>query len=43
MPSPRKKHMSVTLMDRLLLAHSLSLVIASSPRNEEGNMEKVKK
>jgi hypothetical protein len=43
MPSPKKKHMSVKLMDVLLLAHSFSLVIASSPRNEKGNMEKVKK
>jgi hypothetical protein len=43
MSSPKKKHMSVTLMDRLLLAHSFSLVVASGPRNKKGNMEKVKK
>jgi hypothetical protein len=43
MPSPKKKHMSVTLMDELLRAHSFSLVIASGPRNKKGNMEKVKK
>jgi hypothetical protein len=43
MPSPKKKHMSVTLMDGLLLAHSFSLVVASGPRNKNGNMEKVKK
>ena len=43
MPSPKKKHMSVTLMDGLLLAHSFSLVVASDPRNKKGNMEKVKK
>jgi hypothetical protein len=42
MPSPRKKHMSVTLMDGLLLAHSFSLVVASGPRNKNGNTEKVK-
>jgi hypothetical protein len=35
--------MSVTLMDGLLLTHSFSLVVASGPRNEKGNMEKVKK
>jgi hypothetical protein len=40
MPSPKKKHMSVTLMNGLLLAHSLSLVAASGPRNKNGNMEK---
>jgi hypothetical protein len=40
MPSPKKKHMSVTLMDGLLLAHSFSLVVASGPRNKNGNMEK---
>jgi hypothetical protein len=43
MPSPKKKHMSVTLMDGLSPAHSFSLVVASGPRNKEGNMEKVKK
>jgi hypothetical protein len=43
MPSPKKKHRSVTLMDGLLLAHNFSLVVASGPRNEKGNMEKVKK
>jgi hypothetical protein len=43
MLSPRKKHMSVTLMDGLLFAHSFDLVVASGPRNEKGNMEKVKK
>jgi hypothetical protein len=39
MPSPKKKHMSVTLMDGLLLAHNFSLVVASGPRNKKGNME----
>jgi hypothetical protein len=43
MPSPKKKHMSVTLMDGLLLAHSFSLVFASGLRNKKGNMAKVKK
>ena len=36
MPSPKKKHRSVTLMDGLLLAHSFSLVVASGPRNKKG-------
>jgi hypothetical protein len=43
MPGPKKKHRSVTLMDGLLPAHNFSLVVASGPRNEKGNMEKVKK
>jgi hypothetical protein len=43
MPNPKKKHMSVTLMDGLLLAHSFSLMVASVPRNKKGNVEKVKK
>jgi hypothetical protein len=43
MPSSKKKHMSVTLMAGLLLAHSFSLVVASDPRNKKGNMEKVKR
>jgi hypothetical protein len=43
MPNLKKKHMSVTLMDGLLLAHSFSLVVASGPRNKKENMEKVKK
>jgi hypothetical protein len=34
MPSPKKKHMSVTLMYGLLLAHSFSLVVASGPRTK---------
>jgi hypothetical protein len=42
MPSPKKKHRSVTLMDGLLLAHSFSLIAASGPRNKKRNMEKVK-
>jgi hypothetical protein len=42
MPDPKKKHMSVTLMDGLLLAHSFSLMVASGPRNKKGNIEKVK-
>jgi hypothetical protein len=40
MPSPKKKHMSVTLMDGLLLAHSFSLVVALGPRSKKGNMKK---
>jgi hypothetical protein len=43
MPNTKKKHMNVTLMDGLSPAHSFSLVIASGPRNKNGNMEKVKK
>jgi hypothetical protein len=43
MPNPKKKHMSVTLMDGLLLVHSFSLVVALDLRNKKGNMEKVKK
>jgi hypothetical protein len=43
MPSYKKKHMSVTLMDGLSPAHNFSLVVASGPRNKNGNMEKVKK
>jgi hypothetical protein len=39
----QKKQMSVTLMDGLSPAHSFSLVVASVPRNKNGNMEKVKK
>jgi hypothetical protein len=42
MPSPKKKNRSVTLIDGLLLAHSFSLAVASGPRNEKRNMEKVK-
>jgi hypothetical protein len=30
-------------MDELLLAHSFGLVVASGPRNEKENKEKVKK
>jgi hypothetical protein len=40
MPSTKKKHMSVTLMDGLLPAHSFSPVAASGPRNKNGNMKK---
>jgi hypothetical protein len=40
MPSPKKKNRSVTLMDGLLLAHSLSLMVTSTPRNKKENMEK---
>jgi hypothetical protein len=40
MPNPKKKHMSVTLMDGLLPAHSFCLMVASGPRNKKGNMEK---
>jgi hypothetical protein len=36
MPSPKKKHRSVTLMDGLLLAHNFSLVVTSGPRNKKG-------
>jgi hypothetical protein len=43
MPNYKKKHMSVTLMDGLSLAHSFSPVVASGPRNKNGSMEKVKK
>jgi hypothetical protein len=43
MPSPKKKQMSVTLMDGLSHAHSFSLVVASVPRNKNGNMENVRK
>jgi hypothetical protein len=43
MLSSKKKQMSVTLMDELSPAHSFSLVVASGPRNKNGNMEKVKK
>jgi hypothetical protein len=43
MPNPKKKHMSVSLMDGLLLAHSYSPIVASGPRNKNGSMEKVKK
>jgi hypothetical protein len=43
MPSYKKRQMSVTLMDGLSPAHSFSLVVASVPRNKNGNMEKVKK
>jgi hypothetical protein len=43
MPSSKKKHMSVTLMDELSHAQSFSPIIASGPRNKNGNMEKVKK
>jgi hypothetical protein len=43
MPSSKKKHMSVTLMDGLSPTHSFSLIAASVPRNKNGNMEKVKK
>jgi hypothetical protein len=43
MPNYKKKHMSVTLTDGLLLAHGFNLVVASGPRNKKGNMEKVKK
>jgi hypothetical protein len=35
MPSSKKKHMSVTLMDGLSPAHSFSPVVASSPRNQK--------
>jgi hypothetical protein len=41
MPSPKKKHMSVTLMDGLLLAHSFSLVVASDPRNKNGKSQEI--
>jgi hypothetical protein len=43
MPSPKKKHRSVTLMDGVSPPHSSSLVVASGPRNKKENMEKVKK
>jgi hypothetical protein len=36
MPSYKKKHMSITLMDGRSLAHSFSLVFASGPRNKKG-------
>jgi hypothetical protein len=38
-----QKEANVTLMDGLSPAHSFSLVVASVPRNKNGNMEKVKK
>jgi hypothetical protein len=43
MPSSKKKDMNVTLMDGLSPAQSFSPVVASGPRNKNGNMEKVKK
>jgi hypothetical protein len=43
MPSSKKKHMSVTLMDGLLLAHSFNLIVASGPGNKKENIEKVMK
>jgi hypothetical protein len=43
MLSSKKKQMGVILMDGLSPAHNFSLIVASVPRNKNGNMEKVKK
>jgi hypothetical protein len=39
----QKEAHDVTLMDGLSPAHSFSPIVASVPRNKNGNMEKVKK
>jgi hypothetical protein len=40
MPSPKKKHRSVTLMDGLLLAHSFSLVVTLGPKTKRETWKK---